>query len=94
VTIKYRYWVTETWGDVPDQISRLVGEPDGFLLYPENRGQGIRPAATASVLDDGAGRHCGPNTLVRDWGFKPSQILTWCKPPQGIGPGGAFSKAS
>lgn len=33
-------------------------------------------------------------TIVRDWGFKPSQILTWCKPPQGIGPGGAFSNTT
>ncbi len=25
------------------------------------------------------------------WGFRFSQILVWCKPPRGIGPGGAFS---
>ena len=36
---RYRYRVTETWGDVPEQISRLVGEPTGFLLYPEWRGK-------------------------------------------------------
>lgn len=36
--------------------------------------------------------HC--YTIARDWGFKPSQILTWCKPPQGIGPGGAFSNTT
>lgn len=35
---RYRYRVTETWGDVPEQIGRLVGEPTGFLLYPEYRG--------------------------------------------------------
>lgn len=32
--------------------------------------------------------------VAKAWGFKPSQVLTWCKPPQGIGPGGAFSNTS
>lgn len=25
------------------------------------------------------------------WGFRPVQMLVWCKPPMGLGPGGAFS---
>jgi N6-adenosine-specific RNA methylase IME4 len=29
--------------------------------------------------------------IAESWGFKPSQLLTWCKPPQGVGPGGTFS---
>lgn len=32
--------------------------------------------------------------IAEGWGFRPSQILTWCKPPQGIGPGGAFSNTT
>jgi N6-adenosine-specific RNA methylase IME4 len=28
--------------------------------------------------------------LVRSWGFKPSALLTWCKPPMGLGFGGAY----
>lgn len=32
--------------------------------------------------------------IARAWGFKPSQTLTWCKPPRGIGPGGAFSNTT
>lgn len=32
--------------------------------------------------------------IVEAWGFKPTQTLTWCKPPQGIGPGGAYSITS
>lgn len=28
--------------------------------------------------------------IVRSWGFKPAQILTWCKAPMGEGLGGAF----
>ena len=41
------------------------------------------------------------NAYVRDayavaeaWGFKPSTLLTWCKPPKGLGLGGAFSLTS
>lgn len=29
--------------------------------------------------------------IAERWGFKPSQVLTWCKRPKGIGPGGAFT---
>lgn len=29
--------------------------------------------------------------VVAGWGFKHSSTLVWCKPPMGIGPGGAFS---
>lgn len=29
--------------------------------------------------------------IARQWGFKPSTLLTWCKPPNGIGLGGTYS---
>jgi len=29
--------------------------------------------------------------VVRAWGFRPAQLLTWCKPPMGVGFGGAFT---
>lgn len=29
--------------------------------------------------------------IARSWGYKPSQLLTWCKRPRGLGPGGAFA---
>lgn len=29
--------------------------------------------------------------VVGWWGFVPSTVLVWCKPPMGIGPGGAYS---
>jgi N6-adenosine-specific RNA methylase IME4 len=29
--------------------------------------------------------------IVRRWGFRPSTMLTWCKPPNGIGLGGTYS---
>ena len=32
--------------------------------------------------------------LCREWGFRHSQTLTWCKPAHGIGPGGTFSNTT
>ena len=32
--------------------------------------------------------------VAEAWGFRFSQLLTWCKPPMGIGPGGAFSNTT
>ncbi len=32
--------------------------------------------------------------VAEAWGFKFSQMLTWCKPPRGIGPGGVFASSS
>lgn len=29
--------------------------------------------------------------IVRGWRFRPAQLLTWCKPPMGVGFGGAFT---
>lgn len=28
------------------------------------------------------------------WGFEPSQLLVWCKPPAGLTPGGAFASSA
>lgn len=32
--------------------------------------------------------------IVRAWGFKPSTLLTWCKPPMGLGFGGSYVNTS
>jgi len=32
--------------------------------------------------------------IARTWGFRPAQLLTWCKTPMGIGFGGAFTTTS
>jgi N6-adenosine-specific RNA methylase IME4 len=32
--------------------------------------------------------------VAQAWGFRPSQLLTWCKPPIGVGPGGVFANTS
>lgn len=33
-------------------------------------------------------------TIAREWGFKPSALLTWCKKPRGIGLGDTFRQTS
>lgn len=32
--------------------------------------------------------------VMRAWGFRPVTLLTWCKEPRGIGPGGMFATTS
>lgn len=32
--------------------------------------------------------------VARAWGFKPSQMLVWCKTPRGLGPGGAYANTT
>ena len=32
--------------------------------------------------------------IVRDWGFIPSTLLTWCKPRKGMGLGGTFCQTT
>lgn len=32
--------------------------------------------------------------ICSDWGFKPSQVLVWCKTPRGLGLGGAFTNTT
>jgi N6-adenosine-specific RNA methylase IME4 len=32
--------------------------------------------------------------VAEAWGFRPVQTLVWCKPPVGIGPGGAFANTT
>lgn len=32
--------------------------------------------------------------IVEAWGFRYSQTLTWCKPPQGVAAGGAFTNTT
>ncbi|MGH2595810.1 MAG: MT-A70 family methyltransferase [Actinomycetota bacterium] len=38
---------------------------------------------TAKFLDESA-------AVAESWGFRPAQLLVWCKPPIGLGFGGAF----
>lgn len=32
--------------------------------------------------------------IAYGWGFTPTQVLVWCKPPKGLSPGGLFANAT
>lgn len=32
--------------------------------------------------------------IARSWGFRPSQLLVWCKTPRGLGLGGVFTNTA
>ncbi len=34
------------------------------------------------------------HSVAKAWGFRPSQMLTWCKTPRGLGLGGAFTNTT
>lgn len=63
---------------------------------------GVAAMPVADLADDAAHLYLWTtNRYVRDayavaeaWGFTPSQLLTWCKPPHGLGPGGAFANTT
>lgn len=68
------------------------------LPYSAMTTQAIADLPVAELAADGCHLYLWTtNRYLRDaydvaeaWGFKPSQILTWCKAPMGLGPGGAF----
>lgn len=33
-------------------------------------------------------------TVAEAWGFRFAQVLVWCKPPMGVGPGGSFAQTA
>jgi N6-adenosine-specific RNA methylase IME4 len=32
--------------------------------------------------------------IAKAWGFRPAQLLTWCKSRRGVGPGGVFANTT
>lgn len=61
-------------------LADISALPVGDLAEPDAH---LYLWTTARFLEEAYG-------VVRAWGFRPSQPLTWCKPPMGIGFGGAF----
>jgi len=75
------------------------GEPNRPLPYPTMSADEI----AALPVDDLADENChlylwtinryveDAYIICREWGFNPSTLLTWCKAPMGMGPGGAYA---
>jgi N6-adenosine-specific RNA methylase IME4 len=83
----------------PDWNSNGPSKP---LPYPTMSIEDIKSIPVKYISQDNA--HCYiwtinkyiPETydIARAWGFKPSCLLTWCKPRHGIGIGGTFVQTS
>lgn len=97
---KYRTIVADPpWhvGRGPEWSSNGSSRP---LTYPTMGLDEIKALPVASLADpDGAHLYLWTinayveqaYAVARIWGFKPSTLLTWCKPRHGLGLGGTYS---
>ena len=77
------------------------GDEDGVTPcpYPTMTLEAIKALPVGSWADTGAHLYLWTINeflvpsfdVARAWGFEPSAVLVWCKPPRGIGVGGLFS---
>lgn len=83
-------------------VSRRGGGPSRPLPYPTMTLEEIAALPVAEVTAADAHLYLWVTNryieagygLVRGWGFTPSTLLTWGKPPGGLGMGGAFVQTS
>lgn len=86
--------VSGGWAD-PKWDRALVAD----LQYPTLTIAEIAALPVGEWADDAAHLYCWTvnrfleetYSIVRAWGFRPAQVLTWCKAPMGLGLGGAFA---
>ena len=97
--MKYRTIVADPpWhvGAGPDWASNGRSRP---LVYPTLSVEAIADLPVRSLADDRAHLYLWTINayieqaywIVRQWGFRPSTLLTWCKRPNGLGLGGTYS---
>lgn len=81
---------------------RPSGERGPMLAYPTLTVDAIAALPVAGLAEDDAHLYLWTTqrylwsapSIVRAWGFEPSTLLTWCKPPTGFSLGGTYGKAS
>jgi N6-adenosine-specific RNA methylase IME4 len=81
---------------------RPSGERGPMLAYPTMSVEKIAAMPVRDLAADDAHLYLWTTQrylwrspeIVRAWGFEPSTILVWCKPPTGFSLGGTFGKAS
>lgn len=81
---------------------RLSGERGPMLTYPTMMVAEIAELPVAEIAEPDAHFYLwttqrylwDARDIIRAWGFEPSTVLTWCKPPTGFSLGGTFGKAS
>lgn len=94
-------WEQPTGGAANDQ-SWDAGRKPSSLPYTPMPFEAIRALPVSDLADARAHLYVWTTNaflertfgLVREWGFKPSQVLVWAKTPRGFGPGGVFSNTT
>jgi N6-adenosine-specific RNA methylase IME4 len=66
-------------------VAAIAALPVGVLAHPA--GAHLYLWTTNRYLHDAF-------HVAEAWGFRYGQLLTWCKAPMGLGPGGAFAQSS
>jgi len=74
----------------------------GDLVYPTMTIDEIKTLGVKNIASDNAHLYLWvinkyieqSYSIARAWGFKPSCLLTWCKKPNGLGLGGAYSQTT
>lgn len=78
------------------------GEPNRALPYPTMTVGEIERLPVGELAADDAHLYLwtinryveAAYDVARAWDFEPSTLLTWCKSPMGLGPGGAYALTS
>jgi N6-adenosine-specific RNA methylase IME4 len=89
-------WKYGKWGTASDRPNQIHARP---LPYPSMSLDEIAALPIPDLADDDCElyvwttqkylEHTFP--LIRGWGFKVCETLTWCKEPRGTGQGGLFT---
>jgi N6-adenosine-specific RNA methylase IME4 len=81
---------------------RPSGKRGAMLAYPTMTVDEIAALPVETLAEDSAHLYVwttqrylwDTRDIVRAWGFEPSTLLTWCKPPTGFSLGGTYGKSS
>lgn len=97
-SMKYRTIVADPPWEVQAGPGWASNGKSRELTYPTMSLQEIEGLPVESFADDSAHLYLWTinkyieqtYAIARAWGFSPSCLLTWCKPPHGLGLGGTF----
>jgi N6-adenosine-specific RNA methylase IME4 len=105
--MKYRTIVADPpWrmptGGVANAQSWDAGRKPSTLPYRTMAPWDIENLPVASLADEPAHLYLwtvnayieSAYVIVREWGFRPSQLLVWAKTPRGLGMGGTFTNTT
>ena len=89
------------WTGVTGNWGPYVGETSD-IPYPTMTLDDIRALPVKDMADGDAHLYLWTTNrflestydIARAWGFRPAQLLTWCKAPMGIGMGGTFTSTT